>query len=236
MVEELLKRGADVDVLDFDKRTPLHWAAYHGRVDEMETLLLAGADVNARDREGKTPLHDAAWENELEMVDVLLKFDAQVNVKDNDGRTPLHWAADRVRRTDNTNVVFRLLDVGAEINAQTYEGRTPLWSVVDNGNTEVVKQLLERGADERMQGKDGWTALRLAALRGESGDQDCYQTMVVFRSTQKAAELDRKLDQACDSWSPPAAFSNTIKTRQINQDTLTQAEQQAPVSRSRQRF
>ncbi len=52
----LLKRGAQVDVLDPDDFTPLHNAAWNGNLDMIKLLLEAGADIEASTYDGDTPL------------------------------------------------------------------------------------------------------------------------------------------------------------------------------------
>lgn len=52
----LLERGADPNVRDSCRNTPLHAAAAYKDSELAEMLLAAGADVNARNEEGDTPL------------------------------------------------------------------------------------------------------------------------------------------------------------------------------------
>lgn len=52
----LLQRGADVDALDRELRTPLYCAVFHCR-DMVSLLLDYGADVNAKDNMMSSPLH-----------------------------------------------------------------------------------------------------------------------------------------------------------------------------------
>ena len=52
--------GVDVDVVDGDGQTPLHWAAGMGRAGVVEVLLKRGANVGARDGRGMTALHIVA--------------------------------------------------------------------------------------------------------------------------------------------------------------------------------
>ena len=59
-VKQFLANGADVNVKDVSKWTPLHIAAQFGHGEMVELLLSKGANVNAKDLWGKTPLNRAA--------------------------------------------------------------------------------------------------------------------------------------------------------------------------------
>lgn len=52
--------------------SPLHEAAFQGRVDEVRRLLEAGADPHARSFTGETPLHLAALAGRADVVRLLL--------------------------------------------------------------------------------------------------------------------------------------------------------------------
>jgi hypothetical protein len=52
----LLAHGANPNVTDRGKWTPLHWAAYRGYSPIISLLVAAGADTTATDRAGTTPL------------------------------------------------------------------------------------------------------------------------------------------------------------------------------------
>jgi len=49
----LLDWGANVDTADKKDRRPLHWAAYMGHIDVIQSLLAFGADVDCRDKQVK---------------------------------------------------------------------------------------------------------------------------------------------------------------------------------------
>ncbi len=70
--------------------TPLHTAAYRGRLQEVIQLIAAGANVDAKDSEGYTALHDAAGNGKTDVVKLLIQANAKVNAKDNTGWTALH--------------------------------------------------------------------------------------------------------------------------------------------------
>lgn len=52
----LVAAGADLNARTNWKATPLHLAAFNGRLRAVECLLLHGAEINPRDNRGKTPL------------------------------------------------------------------------------------------------------------------------------------------------------------------------------------
>ena len=58
-----------------------------------------------------------------------------------------------------------LLELAAAIEAQDREGRTPLFSAVSNGNYEIAKLLLQRGARSDVRSKvsvgSGWVSVWL---------------------------------------------------------------------------
>lgn len=68
-----LRWGAEVDPLDLDSRTPLHWAAYKGYGDTVRLLLVMSARQDLADREGCTPLHWAAIRGNGEACTLLLQ-------------------------------------------------------------------------------------------------------------------------------------------------------------------
>lgn len=58
IVEELLLAGADPNTPRRNRVSPLHDAAWSGRLECVKNLIAAGADVMATTVEGDTPMHD----------------------------------------------------------------------------------------------------------------------------------------------------------------------------------
>ena len=56
----LLVRGMDVNAQDKSHSTPLHWAAFYGRLEITQMLLDHGANANTKDNHGETPLHQVS--------------------------------------------------------------------------------------------------------------------------------------------------------------------------------
>ena len=88
--------------------TPLHIAAFRGRIEIADHLLAAGANADAENLRGRAPLHVAAARGRMEIVDRLLAAGARVNIIDADGITPLRDAYDNGR----LEIFRRLLAAG----------------------------------------------------------------------------------------------------------------------------
>jgi ankyrin len=91
-VQELVQRGARVNVTDSNGSTPLHLAVNRNRPAIAEVLLAHGANVNAQDRKGWTPLHDAALQGLVKCAQVLLANGANANIRDLRHNRPLDYA------------------------------------------------------------------------------------------------------------------------------------------------
>lgn len=94
LVEDLIRRGADLDARDANGYTALMYAANGGHDEIVAALVGAGADVDARDREGSTPLMFAAQQGNLRAVKRLLGAHADATARRvGDGLTALDFAA-----------------------------------------------------------------------------------------------------------------------------------------------
>jgi len=172
---------------------PLMYAARDGATDAALALVSLGADVNKRDSDGMTPLIEAVINVHFDLAAKLLDKGANPNLADSSGMTPLFAAVDMrtpawersrpdPKETDNLDCVDMmkvLLDHGANPNAaltgrllQRYhaggsaamgEGTTPLMRAARYDNLDMVRLLVERGANVHMTQKDGTTALMLAS-------------------------------------------------------------------------
>ncbi|CAK4676830.1 unnamed protein product [Aphanomyces euteiches] len=72
-------------------KSALHWAAYHGELQIVETLLTR-LDVNHQDITHQTALHTATAANKLACVELLLDRGADMDIPDANGLTALHVA------------------------------------------------------------------------------------------------------------------------------------------------
>jgi ankyrin repeat protein len=174
VVEALLKRGADVHVVNVAKATPLHYGCGSERI--VRALLAHGAKPNVVSTAGVTPLLGAAMHaKSAAVVRLLVGAGADVNaIIEGEKITVLAQAAfggdlDSVRFllekgakpddgggmlplgltafTDDVEVARALLDGGADVNAKNPYTNHALNLALYVGANAVVKLLIERGAD-----------------------------------------------------------------------------------------
>jgi ankyrin repeat protein len=162
LMASLLQRGADANATDPDKiGGPLTHAVKSGRIDAVKLLLDHGAQINRRFAE-VTAL-GSVRKNDLDMARFLLAHGADPNIPSY-STTPLFRAAEDA----DLPMIQLLLDAKAHIDQPAeYTGDTPLIYVAENGKADVVKFLLEKGADLTIKNKKGNTAMDLALANGK---------------------------------------------------------------------
>ena len=168
--------------------TPLMLAAREGHVDLSRLLVSAGADVNAAAGDGKTALALAIFNGNYEVASFLVDNKADVNMADAQRFTPLFYAVDRRNMETAPNfpwmvtldplpLIRKMLDAGANPNAlvnntpraRMREGSprivfaTALMRAAFAGDLELVKLLLDRGADPKIISMDSENMLSAAA-------------------------------------------------------------------------
>ncbi len=149
-VKKFLEQGMDPNVRDGLGKTPLHYAAMYGYRDIAELLLDHGADPNARDWGGQTPLHWAVGNGHVSVIELLLERGADPNARDANGNTPLHIAAIAKYFSDEAELMFEIAPRILGPAGFPYD------------RTDVVRLLLEYGADPTIENHGGMTPLELA--------------------------------------------------------------------------
>lgn len=164
VAELLMRRGADTDVRDAEGRPLLYLLVLESRLD-MATLLIqkGGVPLESRDSEGRTALHVASWQGCVEMVDLLLKHGANPNAQDTEGRPPLHSVA----WTGHAKVGHCLLEAsGVNIDLACHQGATALSITAQEGHSDIVSMLLERGANPNHVDRYGRSPVKVAGKHG----------------------------------------------------------------------
>ncbi|XP_029486914.2 kinase D-interacting substrate of 220 kDa B-like isoform X5 [Oncorhynchus nerka] len=163
IVQELIRRGANVNLDDVDCWSALICAAKEGHVEVVKELLESSAYIEHRDMGGWTALMWAAYKGRVEVTEVLLENGANPNTTGQQYSVyPIIWAAGR----GHAEIVQVLLENGAKVNCSDKYGTTPLIWAARKGNFDCVMHLLENGADVDQEGANSMTALIVAVKGG----------------------------------------------------------------------
>ncbi|XP_046877337.1 kinase D-interacting substrate of 220 kDa B isoform X1 [Hypomesus transpacificus] len=163
IVQELIRRGANVNLDDVDCWSALISAAKEGHVEVVQELLDNSAYIEHRDMGGWTALMWAAYKGQKEVTKVLLDNGANPNTTGQQYSVyPIIWAAGR----GHEEIVKLLLENGAKVNCSDKYGTTPLIWAARKGHFECVMHLLENGADVDQEGANSMTALIVAVKGG----------------------------------------------------------------------
>ena len=148
LARESLDRGANPNQKidsEYDSTTPLEQAAKKDNYDMAKLLFLKGAK-KGRDK----ALSIATWRGSYEMTELLLKNGANPN-EFTEASNPLYIAITKPV-WGRLRLAKLLLDRGANPNQKIYlkyrRYTTPLEQAAKEGNHEMAKLLLERGAKE----------------------------------------------------------------------------------------
>lgn len=127
----------------------------------MSDLLEKGALINAKNAEGYTPLHIAAVLGTPKMVQLLVLNGADTTVFEYLAWTPLYLAGDQGHRA----ATLAFLAAGADVNLRCGDDEAPaIHAAAHHGHVDILRDVIEYGADMDAQDKDQETALRWAAF------------------------------------------------------------------------
>ena len=160
-------------------------ATEDGNVEAVKCLIKHGAQVDLKNENRKSALEFGCVNGNVEVVKILLEVEGVKGLSSGDiqhfvssafsaavnhNHTKLvKWFLESGTVTDipydtlfmaiyhqNSELTQLLLDHGAQLNRKDDLG---IMLAASEGNVEVVKELLERGADVNLKGKGGSTAL-----------------------------------------------------------------------------
>jgi ankyrin repeat protein len=168
-IKALLEAGADPNYVG-PGGTPVQYAVDLGRIDIVRLLIENKADLQHEKIDQPilmVALNSTQIEGgdaRLEMVRLLLDNGAKVDVFDGVGEMPLSRALYTPEK-ERFPLVAYLISRGADVNGLTHNyPRTALHLAAAEGELELVKLLIEKGADVNMKATDEypWSPLHLA--------------------------------------------------------------------------
>jgi ankyrin repeat protein len=163
----LITHGSNVTSQDTQGWTPLHSAARNGYLDVVKLLLDSGADIKMRDGSDKNAFDIALDNGKRDVVDFLAKHDTTLGTRLGDlARSASLEAASQSSLPGIEMEEPQRSRGDADEEESHYEQSTTLHSAVKNGNIDVVKRLLDRGADVNEQAEELQTPLDAASMHG----------------------------------------------------------------------
>ncbi|XP_044272513.1 putative ankyrin repeat protein RBE_0220 [Tribolium madens] len=133
----IAQNNCTIDILHY-YFTPVGYAIFTKKLGEARQLLEDGVDVCMSGANNKTPLMIAVEKNDLEAIKLLFEFGADFTMP-----TALLEAIN----LGNVQIIDFFIKNNVVINRQYQDGTTPLIRALEKGNFDVVKILVENGAD-----------------------------------------------------------------------------------------
>ena len=166
--------------------------------DDVPLTFSKKLHLNAKnEKSGMTPLLYAILKKHNKTAEKLIYFGADVNEPDNYGMTPLLYAI----FYEHNNTAKKLIDFNADVNEPDNSGKTPLMYASDNCNLDMVKLLINKGANVKAK-SHSLTAFLIAfdKIKDEGDTCDQVANLVYFRNTnggrRRATKKNRRVSKS----------------------------------------
>ncbi|XP_067653298.1 putative ankyrin repeat protein RF_0381 [Haliotis asinina] len=162
VVEFLMRKGANMSLVDQRGWNILHAACWGGDVETVKYVLSQKININSLDLLRRTPVILASRKGRKEVVHLLLSEGADVSLVTKRGDNFFH-AACLGGYVEMVKYVLTLDDV--DINSRGCNEKTPVMMAAENGHKDVVEVLVNEGANKSLVDTNGNNILH-AACRG----------------------------------------------------------------------
>ncbi|TGO52552.1 hypothetical protein BCON_0139g00180 [Botryotinia convoluta] len=168
MVKSMLENGAEVNAKCERGSTPLYEAASQGHVTIVELLLEKGGKVDLLTEFGCGLLSEAISRGHEAVVAILLKQSACTEVENKDNNGLMLKAVGIAILGGKLAILKLLLEKSPNINQKGVRGETPLFWAIYLRREDMVRLLINKGADIELKDNYGCTLLMFALLQGET--------------------------------------------------------------------
>ena len=166
IIDYLVDKGADINFLTDKKENILIFAARNNPNENIiEYLLNKGFDINFVTVDGETPILAAAQNSHYFVLEKLIEKGANLKAVDNNNRNALFIAS---KCNDRPYIISFLIEKGIPANYRDENGNTAVLFAAQNNNVNIIKTLVEKGADLKSVNDRGFTALMSALYEGNN--------------------------------------------------------------------
>lgn len=149
-------------------RTPLHISAEHGHVSNVERLLEFNADLAIKDSQGLTPLDIAEKSEHSSCIDMLKLYAEKHELERLATHASLRAACLQGDTVAARNIIHNLSnDLESVVNMAPNGANTLLFISCEMGHKDIVRLLLDHGADCRMHPVTKYCPLYIACYNGK---------------------------------------------------------------------
>jgi ankyrin repeat protein len=194
IVQKLLDKGDNTNIVDKNGNTPLHGAVQAGHIDIVDLLLKNGANVNITNTNGYTPLYIAIEKERPDIVELLLKNGAKISFESKPYTTPIHYIAIYKYNKIGVELLNVFIENKVNINEQDINGYTPLHIASTNNNYEIANVLIENNDNLDIKTDSGKTALDIATEKNHLGIIDLLKNAALKTGKSNPVENNLKKD------------------------------------------
>ncbi|HCO96842.1 MAG TPA: hypothetical protein DIU00_23365 [Phycisphaerales bacterium] len=151
-IKALLAQDEGINDKDWLGYTPLQWAVYFGYPDVVELLLSQGADPNIQSDTGRYA---------LDIARAMVYADIEALLYKHGAKDPQISLCEVLLFGDLEKAKVLIKSAGADVNIKNDTGQTPLDIALNQGNKEIIKLLLDNGAE--------YSSIHIAV---QAGDRD----------------------------------------------------------------
>ncbi|KAF0820538.1 MULTISPECIES: ankyrin repeat domain-containing protein [unclassified Cytobacillus] len=177
-LKAFIENGINMNLQDKKKRTAILIASMNKHYDVVRYLAESGADINLQDQTSLNPFLYGCIHGDLKLVKIMISAGADINLLTRFGGVGLTPACEK----GHIEVVRELLtSTDINVNHTNYCGWTPLIEAIvlnDGGKTQqdIIKLLLEHGADPSLTDQYGVRPIELARRKGYKEIEDILFT------------------------------------------------------------
>ncbi len=163
ITQAMVEAGANPNVTDKAGTPVLTLAVFEKKLDLVYLLINSGANINALDKAGNPAI---VFASTPDIIFALLDNGANLDFTTPDDKYVLHEVFMLAVDNNYATVIQRLLEEDIDLNFIDSFGDTPATLAAKKNNLQLLKLLIDNGANPNVNGKDGKNVMMIAQENG----------------------------------------------------------------------